>query len=65
MLTTDVLFHLQFTGARIFHSWKRLICRFIKSGAGTALDGSILAACLGERDLAEHTAVQSSSQSQP
>lgn len=65
VLTTDVLFHLQFTGACIFHSWKWLIFRFIQSGAGTALDGSILAARLGQRDLAEHTAVQGSSQSQP
>ncbi|KAM6196754.1 uncharacterized protein WM294_008298 [Sarcoramphus papa] len=65
VLTTAVLFHLQFTGACIFHSWKQLICRFIQSGAGTALDRSILAACLGERDLAEHMAGQGSSQSQP
>lgn len=54
--------HLQFTGACIFHSWKWLICRFIQSGAGTALDGSIIAACLGESGLAERTAMQGASQ---
>lgn len=65
MLTTDVLFHLQFTGACIFHSWKQLICRFIKSRAGTALDGSVLAVYFGEMDLAENAAVQCNSQSEP
>lgn len=65
VLTTDVLFHLQFTGTCIFHSRKQLICRFIQSRAGTALDGSILAACFRERNLAKHVAVQGSSQSQP
>jgi len=64
VLTTDVLFHLQFTGTWIFHSWQQLICRFIQSGAGTALNGSILAASLGERHLAEHM-VQGGSKSQP
>lgn len=57
VLTTDVLFHLQFTAACIFHSWKRLICRCIQGRAGSALEGSILVAHLGERHLAECIAV--------
>lgn len=65
LLTTDVLFHLRFTGACIFHSCKRLICRFIQNRAGTTLGGSIPAAGLGEKDLAEQTAMQGTSQSQP